>query len=174
MKSQALAFFTLLLMSLPAAADGPSLFDYLHGLDGKSYPGRMTFPSDPNHDMNKPMQITVQVVSDNEIRIPLHVGEDRSRTWILTRSSEGVLLKHDHRHPDGTPDELTNYGGLASKVELGTLLVFPADQETATMLPEAATNAWSLRLSPDRSQLYYYLERHLDPRFEATFDLSAK
>lgn len=148
-----------------------TLFDTLHALGGKTYKGQMTFPKDGEHDMNKPMQITVQVVSDDEIRIPLQVGEDRSRTWILTRSKDGVLLKHDHRHADGTPDDLTNYGGLAANIELGNQLIFPADDDTKTMLPEASTNAWSLRLSPDGSQLFYYLERHSEPRFEAAFDI---
>jgi hypothetical protein len=161
-------------MWAPAIADTSSLFDFLHGLNGKTYPGRMTFPANSTDEMNKPMQITVQVVSDNEIRIPLQVGEDRSRTWVLTRSEAGVLLKHDHRHADGTPDKTTNYGGLAAKVELGTLLIFPADEETRTMLPEASSNAWSLRISPDGSKLYYYLERHAKPRFEAAFDLIAQ
>ncbi len=160
-----------LLMASPTLADG--LFDRLHALGGGSYPGRMTFPVDPAHEMNKPMLITVQAVSEEEIRIPLQVGEDRSRTWILTRSDSGVLLKHDHRHADGTPDEITNYGGLATHAELGNLLVFPADDDTARLLPEAASNAWSLRLSPDGRQLFYYLERQSQPRFEAAFDLVA-
>lgn len=156
----------------PVWADSPLLFDVLQGLDGQVYQGKMTYPNDPNHDMNKPMQITIKVVSDKEIRIPLYVGEDRSRTWILTRTEEGVLLKHDHRHEDGTPDELTNYGGFAAgSPPLGIQLVFPADEQTKTMLPEAVTNAWSLRLSPDHSRLSYYLERHSQPRFEATFEL---
>lgn len=170
MKKRLLAAGLALLLAGPAAAD--SLFDHLQGLHGKSYPGRMTFPADSTHEMNKPMTITVEVVSAEEIRIPLQVGEDRSRTWVLTRSPAGVLLKHDHRHPDGTPDEVTNYGGLAARPELGNLLVFPADQETSAMLPEAASNAWSLRLSPDGRQLFYYLERHTKPRFEAAFDLT--
>ena len=171
MKIPLILICLVLMMMAPAVAETSSLFDFLHALDGKTFPGRMTFPSDPNHEMNKPMQITVQVVSDEEIRIPLQVGDDRSRTWVLTRSEAGVQLKHDHRHADGSPDEVTNYGGLASKVELGTQLVFPADQETANMLPEAASNAWSLRISPDGSQLFYYLERHAKPRFEAAFNL---
>jgi hypothetical protein len=25
---------------------------------------------------------------------------------------EGLQLKHDHRHEDGTPDEVTMYGGV--------------------------------------------------------------
>lgn len=164
----------VLLSTLISTALADSLFDTLHGLNGKSFAGRMTFPADPTHEMNQPMTITVEVISDNEIRVPFQVGENKSRTWILTRSQDGIQLKHDHRHQDGTPDALTNYGGLAKKVELSTLLIFPADAETIEMLPEAASNVWSLRLSPDNTQLHYYLERHSKPRFEATFDLTEK
>ena len=164
--------FCLLFCALPALAEGPSVFDVLYQLDGKSYSGGMTYPADSAHPMNKPMRITVEVVSENEVRVPFAVGEDRSRTWILRRSSEGISLKHDHRHSDGTPDEVTNYGGVDRVQVLGRQLVFPADEETKSMLPEAATNVWSLRLSPDGKQLYYYLERHKEARFEAHFDLS--
>lgn len=164
--------FALLLTVTGLASDSP-LFDHLKELDGKTYTGRMAYPNDPGHDMNKPMEITVKVVSENEIHVPFKVGEDRSRTWILTRSKAGVQLKHDHRHPDGSPDELTNYGGLDTQQQLGTLLVFPADEETAQMLPEASTNVWTFRLTPDKSQLYYYLERDKKPRFEAVFELGS-
>lgn len=161
-----------LCLMLPSVADGPSVFDSLAELDGKSFGGRMVYPDKPDHDMNKPMKITVQVVSEDEIRVPFQVGEDRSRTWILRRSSEGISLKHDHRHADGTPDELTNYGGVDTTQLLGRQLIFPADDETKAMLPEATTNVWSFRLSPDGKQLFYYLERHKESRFEAQFDLS--
>lgn len=161
-----------LLLTASTLASETSLFDYLKKLDGKTYSGSMTYPADPAHDMNQPMEITVKVISENEIRVPFKVGEDRSRTWILTRSPSGVLLKHDHRHEDGTPDDLTNYGGLDTQQQLGTLLVFPADEETAEMLPEASTNVWTFRLTPDRKRLYYYLERHQEPRFEAVFELN--
>lgn len=166
-----LATFCLLAFQ-SASADTPTLFEHLRQLDGKSFSGRMSFPADSDHEMNKPMKMTVKVVSDDEIRVPFQVGEDRSRTWILTRSEAGILLKHDHRHADGTPDEVTNYGGLDSRQQLGTQLIFPADQDTIDLLPEAATNTWSFRLSPDRSRLYYYLERHKQSRFEAEFELT--
>lgn len=170
MKRWTLGIAIVSFLALPASAQ--SLFETLQKHDGQSYSGKMSFSNKPNDEMNKPMQMTVKVISENEIRVPFQVGENKSRTWILTRSADGVTLKHDHRHEDGTPDELTNYGGTDGNVQLGNQLIFPADQETITMLPEAATNAWSLRLSPDGKQLFYYLERHKLPRFEAVFDLS--
>lgn len=149
-----------------------NLFDTLQSYDGKTYSGRMTFPNDSAHPMNKPMTITFRKVSDNQLRVPLHVGSDKSRIWIFTRLPKAIQLKHDHRHSDGTPDELTNYGGIDSLMRLGNQLTFPADEETTAILPEAATNVWSLRLSPDRKTLTYYLERNGKPRFEAEFDLT--
>ena len=44
---------------------------------------------------------------------------------------------------------------------------FPADEHTRKLLPEAATNVWTLTLDPERAELTYYLERHGKPRFEA-------
>jgi hypothetical protein len=164
----ALLFFIL---TVPVSAERPSLFDHLQGLEGESFRGSMTFPEDPDHEMNKPMNIEIIRVTDDELRIPLQVGEDRSRTWVLTRSDQGVLLKHDHRHEDGTAHEVTNYGGMSPPLGLGSLLIFPADQDTAVMLPAASTNVWTLRLTPDGRSLVYYLERESKPRFEATFDL---
>ena len=163
----------LFLLAVPAPAEQPpSLFDTLMSLDGRAFSGSMTYPNDPGHEMNRPMRIEVKKESDDVLHVPFQVGDDRSRTWVLRRDQEGVLLKHDHRHTDGTPDEVTNYGGLARPLGLGSLLVFPADEETATLLPEAASNVWTLRLSPDGEALTYYLERHGKPRFEAVFDLS--
>ena len=60
------------------------------------------------------------------------VGEDRSRTWIVSVLSDGRLrLKHDHRHEDGEPDAITMYGGDMEK-EKGSewddgRFAFPAD-----------------------------------------------
>jgi hypothetical protein len=162
----------LLLLAAPAPSEQPSLFDHLVTLEGRAFSGSMTYPDDPEHEMNRLMRIEIKKESDDVLRVPFQVGDDRSRTWVLRRDQEGVLLKHDHRHTDGTPDEVTNYGGLARPLGLGSLLIFPADEETAALLPEAASNVWTLRLSPDGKAITYYLERHGKPRFEAVFGLS--
>jgi len=113
----------------------------------------------------------VEICTEREIRVPFHVDEDRSRTWVLTRSDAGLLLKHDHRHEDGTPEELTMYGGWARDGGTSLRQSFPADEQTAKMLPAAATNVWTLELEPGR-RFVYDLTRHGQPRFRAEFDLS--
>lgn len=164
----------LFLFALTPVAEGQSdaqdaFFERMAGLCGSIFEGYSSFPPDPDHDFaGKLLIATVATCSDNEIRVPFVVGEDRSRTWILTRSEQGLLLKHDHRHEDGTPDEVTMYGGWATDDGAAWLQSFAADEHTQALLPEAATNVWSLSLAPDGGSLTYYLERHGEPRFKAT------
>jgi hypothetical protein len=54
-------------------------------------------------------------------------AEDRSRTWVITRTATGLRLKHDYRHTDGTPDALTMYGGDTVGPGTAQRQSFPAD-----------------------------------------------
>ena len=146
-----------------------AFFEAVAGLCAVGFEGAMSFPDDPEHAFaGKLLVAQIAECSPSEIRIPFAVGEDRSRTWILSLGEAGLLLKHDHRHADGTPDEITMYGGWAT--EGGTALTqsFPADEATAELIPAAATNVWTLALAADGSSLTYSLERHGEPRFAAT------
>jgi hypothetical protein len=100
----------------------------------------------------------------------LQAGEDKSRTWILTLREGRLLLKHDHRHADGTPDNVTMYGGWANEGDANRQR-FPADSDTAKLLPEAATNVWTLEIDSANEQFVYALERHGQPRYKAVFTL---
>ena len=63
-----------------------------------------------------------------QVLVPFHVGEDRSRTWILSRLGGRVRLKHDHRHQDGTEDVLTMYGGDSAPGGTAVRQEFPVDE----------------------------------------------
>ena len=145
-----------------------AFFENVKKLCGRQFEGETVFPSDVNHPMvGKKLVVRVETCSDNEIRIPFQVGEDKSRTWVLTMTKDGLLLKHDHRHADGTPDRITDYGGLATASGTQFRQSFPADAATAKLIPEASTNVWTLEIIPDKQQLTYYLERHGQPRYKA-------
>jgi hypothetical protein len=60
------------------------------------------------------------------------------------------------------------YGGWAVDGGSATSQSFAADDHTKDLVPEAATNVWTLTLSEDGEQLTYSLERHSRPRFRAT------
>jgi hypothetical protein len=142
-------------------------------LCGKKFEGATEFPQNSEHPMvGKRLVMHVESCGESEVRIPFHVGEDRSRTWILTMTPEGLVFKHDHRHEDGTPDAVTMYGGTARAGGTEREQSFPADEHTKALIPEAATNVWMLRIDGDGSQFVYYLERNNEPRYRARFDLS--
>jgi hypothetical protein len=148
-----------------------AFYDHVKSMCGARYEGKPVFPEDPGDAFRGQLLVAViETCGDDEIRIPFMVGPDSSRTWVLKRTANGLQLKHDHRHADGTPDEVTLYGGTA--VDAGSALSqsFPADSYTANLIPEASTNEWFLSFSADGQELTYYLERHGKPRFKAVLN----
>jgi hypothetical protein len=137
---------------------------------GMAFEGKVTEGADNATFKDKKMVMHVKACEGNQIKIPFYVGEDRSRTWVLTQTENRILLKHDHRHEDGTPDKITMYGGLATNTGTATMQVFPADQETADLLPAAAANIWWITV--EETKFTYNLRRmgsnHL---FTVEFDL---
>ena len=112
----------------------------LAGHCGKAYAGRIVAnepaaapgaPPDPFE--GKTLVMHVRECAPGEIRVPFHVGEDRSRTWVITRTDDGLRLKHDHRHEDGSPDVLTLYGGDTTTPGTATRQEFPADAESKAL-----------------------------------------
>lgn len=143
-------------------------FNNMSGMCGKSFSGYSTFPKDPEHDFAGKLLVAKFISCEkNQIRIKFDVGSDQSRTWVITKSSKGLLLKHDHRHEDGTPDKITNYGGWASDRGTPWMQHFMADGETAKLIPEASTNVWMLYYNPQTETLTYDLKRHSKPRYQA-------
>lgn len=106
----------------------------------------------------------VRDCSKAEIRIPLSVGEDTSRTWVLTRGRDGLALHHAHRHADGSLDAVTGYGGRAADYSSGSRQNFPADEATKALfdqegIPESKANIWAIEMRPAHALFAYELER---------------
>lgn len=117
----------------------------------------------------------VRECSPDEIRIPLHVGENRSRTWVLTRTADGIRLKHDHRHADGTDEESTQYGGTTVDAGTAERQEFPAGEYSRALFeaqdhPDGVHNVWIMEIHPGE-RFTYNLTRH-NRDFAADFDLS--
>jgi hypothetical protein len=74
-----------------------AFFTGLLALCGQAFEGRMT-TNDPADAAMGAQRLVMHVreCKDDEIRIPFHVGADRSRTWVVTRTASGLRLKHDH------------------------------------------------------------------------------
>src|SRR5690606_18047809 len=109
-------------------------WDTLKSHCGKDYEHKLV-PHVTNDDLSeKKLTIYVRTCDDGTITIPFYVGEDRSRTWVLTFENDRIKLKHDHRHEDGTEDTITQYGGTNTNSGLPGLQFFPADSETAELI----------------------------------------
>lgn len=145
----------------------------LQKLCGKAFAGTVAAaPADDTTFKDKKLVMHVRACEADRIRIPFVVGADRSRTWVLTRQKDGgILLKHDHRHEDGTADKVTMYGGLTTNGGLATRQVFPADRETASILPAAAPNVWWIDLVPDEYFTYNLRRMGSERFFSIKFDL---
>ena len=163
-----------LLGSMSASIASPTahaFFDELQQLCGSRYDGEMTFPVDGQDSFaGKLLVAEFKKCSDSEVRVPFAVGDNTSRTWVFTKTDAGARLKHDHRHADGSLDEVTNYGGDASSDGTELSQSFAADAFTAELIPDAATNVWTVSLSEDLQTLTYHLERHAKPRFTAVLN----
>jgi hypothetical protein len=154
-----------------------AFFERLKTLCGQAFPGRMV-GFDESSDggwLNRPVVMHVRECSEREVRIPLHVGEDRSRTWVITRTRTGLRLKHDHRHEDGSEDALTQYGGDSNDAGSGYVTYFPADEFSKDLferegIPQSVTNVWNMEVFPGTR--FSYALRRPGRHFQADFDLT--
>jgi hypothetical protein len=118
----------------------------------------------------------------DEIRIPVHVQNEedgswnRSRTWILTRTPDGIRLKHDHRHEDGSEEDVTQYGGDTAEVGTPGIQTFPADAFTRDVIGEmvrgAANNIWRMEITPGEVFAYRLTRSTFDNALRWAFDLT--
>jgi hypothetical protein len=142
---------------------------------GKAYEGRIVSPPVAADEAfaGKPLIMHVRSCTADEVRIPFHVGDDHSRTWVLTRTAAGLRLKHDHRHRDGSEDRVTQYGGDATTPPEAERQVFPADDFTKDLLRREGNvagveNVWSVEHRPG---LFAYELRRPGRYFRVEFDL---
>lgn len=173
------ALASLALVALTACAQQPQtpqaqFFAHLSALCGKSFAGAVV-SGDPERDAsfaNQSLVMEVRECSDSEIRIPFHVGDDHSRTWVITRTETGLRLKHDHRHEDGSEDVLTQYGGDTLGEGTAVRQEFPADQHSKDLfiaqdIPVSADNVWAVEVTPGAYFAYELTrpERHFRVEF---------
>jgi hypothetical protein len=159
-----------------APAPQEAFFARLLALCGKTFEGRVASPAvEADRDFaGKRLIMHVRDCSGDEIRIPFHVGEDRSRTWIVSRTDAGLRLKHDHRHADGSEDALSRYGGDTTRAGTAQRQEFPADAFSREMFVRqkravSVTNVWALEVDPGRS--FAYELRRPERFFRVEFDL---
>ena len=175
-------------LALPFAADAltppppqaDQFLDRVREHCGKAYAGRIVAntptPTTPDPFEGKTLVMHVLGCDANELRVPFHVGDDHSRTWVITRTAEGLRLKHDHRHEDGSSDAVTMYGGDTTAAGTASRQEFPVDAESiATFeregLAASVTNTWAMEIEPGQ-RFVYELARPGGRLFKVEFDLT--
>lgn len=149
---------------------------------GQAYAGRIVAnrpaTATPDPFEGKALVMHVRGCEDpaRELRIPFHVGDDRSRTWVLTRTAGGLRLKHDHRHLDGSEDAVTMYGGDTASPGSAQRQEFPVDAASIAMferegLKASSANTWAMEIEPG-SRFLYELARPDGRLFQVEFDLA--
>jgi hypothetical protein len=142
---------------------------------GKAYAARVVQDNLASPDWQQALVVHIRDCEDGVIRMPLHVGEDRSRTWVLTRHEGFIDFQHIHLHEDGSPDVVSPYGGRTLDPGSASQQRFPVDEASkqlflANGLDVSITNVWSLSF-PDAQTLSYQLSRP-GRLFEVQVDLS--
>jgi len=143
---------------------------------GKAYAGRIVAnepASDDDPFADKALIMHVRDCGSDEMRVPFHVGDDHSRTWVLSRLATGLQLKHDHRHQDGSQDVLTWYGGTSTTPGSAQRQAFPADQESRALferekIPVSVDNVWAMEIN---ERTFIYELARPNRLFRVEFDL---
>lgn len=157
-------------------APQPVFFQRIAALCGQAFEGRVVTSDAADRDMaGQRLVMHVRECSPQAIRIPFHVGADRSRTWVITRTAAGVRLKHDHRHEDGSEDVRTQYGGDSAGTGSATRQDFPADEFSKALfrrenIPVSVDNVWSVEIVPGR--IFAYQLQRPNRLLRAEFDLT--
>lgn len=174
MKKAASLILVILILVFNTSAqtdDDQKFWASLQTICGKAFAGEILHAPADDSFRGKKLVMHVRACGEKQITIPFFVGGDKSRTWVLTKQNDRIQLKHDRRRPDGKADEITMYGGTTANSGSATRQIFPADDETAKMLPAAVSNIWWIDV--DNMSFTYNLRRvGTDRFFSIRFDLT--
>ena len=162
-----------------AASPAASFLTSVAAMCGQAYAGRVVAnepaaPDDPFEGKALVMHVRT-CNSAEQVLVPFHVGEDRSRTWVLTLVTDRLRLKHDHRHQDGTPDTVSMYGGDSTSPGTATRQEFPVGDFSKALFTRenravSNTNVWAMEIEPGK--MFAYELTRPGRRFRVEFDLT--
>ncbi|MDN7126146.1 hypothetical protein J6J08_01955 [Pseudidiomarina sp. 1APR75-33.1] len=129
---------------------------------GNAYAAEIVADNQLSETWQQDLVVHIRDCEANVIRMPLHVGEDRSRTWVLTRTTDGIDFQHIHLHEDGTPDAVSPYGGQTVAIGSPDMQAFPVDEASKALFIEngldvSTANTWIISFEDET--MYYELTR---------------
>lgn len=135
----------------PRVPEPEAFWQHLAAHCGQAFPGRLVTapPGDTMLDGTETLVVHVRQCDADTLRLPFHIGRadgwDRSRTWVFTRTLDGLELRHDHRRPDGTKDDVTDYGGTTRTAGTPYRQEFILAERTAA---DGSVLGWRVEVEP--------------------------
>jgi hypothetical protein len=162
----ALAVLSVAPTARQAPAPQQAFWAQLQALCGSAAEGvlRQAPPGDTQIDPNARLVVHFWECGDTELRFPLHVDANRSRTWVFIRHADRLELRHDHRNEDGSEQSSTWYG--AETAAAGT-----ANRQEFVTESDGVVRGWRVEIDPGR-QFTYGTIRDGDWRHHLEFDLT--
>jgi len=143
-----------------------AFWENLRGLCGSAAEGELLQAPDTQIDPEARLVVHFWECGDEEIRFPLHVDENRSRTWVFIRHDDRLELRHDHRNPDGTEERSTWYG--ATTLDEGT-----ANRQEFVTERNGVRGGWAVEIEPGNHFTYGTI-RGGEWRHHLEFDLTSE
>jgi hypothetical protein len=149
-------------------------FNHFKNFEGKKFVGKEVFVAEGVSSWaNLELVMDVRECLDTIVYVPFRVGDNTSRTWmVIMEGGERLRFRHDHRHEDGSPEDLTMYGGYGTDMGTGFKQIFPADEFTCNMLDRICDNEWMVEFSEDLSTYSYSLRKAGRLIIQVDFDLT--
>lgn len=153
--------------SLPSSQE--AFFANLAQHCGSAYSGRLSIVPEGSQTFSGDEDLIVHFRECNEgrLKLPFHADDDHSRTWIFTRTTAGLDLRHDHRLQNGAPDPQSTWYGAHTWSD-GT----PNRQEfLREELRDGVQTGWRVEIVPNERYTYGTV-RDGEWSFRADFDLT--
>jgi hypothetical protein len=180
----ALALATLVTTACPAPApeaertEAPARDAFWANLAhhcGRAFAGGLVLepPGDAMLTGEETLIVHFRECGEDEMKLPFHIevdadGWDRSRTWVLRRHADGLELRHDHRRPDGSEDDVTWYGGRTHAPGSAERQEFVYEERRAD---DGSVLGWRIEILPDERYTYGTI-RGEEWTWRVDFDLS--
>ncbi|MFO7998967.1 MAG: hypothetical protein R6U86_08310 [Bacteroidales bacterium] len=161
------------MLSAALSPEEEAFLDNLASLCGQSFRGRETYMA-PGRESWGHLDFVMHVTEceEDHVYIPFHLSDDTSRTWMFVVEDGRLRFRHDHRHPDGTPEESTLYGGYSDGSGTAFRQYFPADDYTVELLQDTIGRQWNIVMDEAMTNFSYQLQYEDEIIFQADFDLT--
>ncbi len=139
----------------------------LRALCESAAPGKLLKapPGDTQIDPSATLVVHFWECGETELRFPLHVNENRSRTWVFIRHTDSIELRHDHRESDGSESRNTWYGAATMSEGTATRQDFATERN-------GTSSGWRVEVEPGK-RFVYGTARNGEFRHHLEFDLAA-